>query len=308
MMKNSYFYIDDVIWIFRDLTRERPSSIFENRYMHALKEAHDKYGLKVMLNSFYRTDYFYGDDEFTLADMTDIYKKEWEANSDWIKIAFHAKQEYPDYPHVNISYDDMKNSFLRFKNEIIRFAGEKIMSITFNPHWSPVSKAGCRALVDQGIKVSAATIGERREYNGDPNSLPYGHAGRILQNRQPETMLFARNMGDPDMDNSICGYNHLTVEETEKTRFNMEFVEDKGTGILFKEYCNTFCLNHIELENLENALSEYIGKDYVGVATHEQYAYPEFYAYQPDHLDRILSFAKYMHINGYKFILMDDIL
>ncbi len=112
-----------------------------------LKEAHDKYGIKVVLNAFYRTDYYYGDDEFTLAEMTDAYKSEWEANSDWLKIGLHAKQEFPDYPHVNIDYADMKKMYVRFKNEVIRFAGVKTLSTAFNPHWSPVSKEGLKAMV-----------------------------------------------------------------------------------------------------------------------------------------------------------------
>ena len=94
MSKQTYFYIDDVIWLFRDLTRQAPKSIFDNAFMKMLKNAHDKYGLKVQLNVFYRTDFYYGNDEFTLADMTDAYKAEWDANSDWIRFGFHSKQEF----------------------------------------------------------------------------------------------------------------------------------------------------------------------------------------------------------------------
>ena len=43
-----------------------------------MKEAHDRFGMKVQLNVFYRTDFFYGNDEFTLTEMTDAYKAEWE--------------------------------------------------------------------------------------------------------------------------------------------------------------------------------------------------------------------------------------
>ena len=115
MEKKAYFYIDDVIWPFRDLTRNRPKSIFDQHLLGMLKEAHEKYDLKVTINCFYRTDYSYGDDEFTLAEMTDAYKAEWEANSDWLKIGYHSKQEFPDYPLINVEYDDMKNELL---NEI----------------------------------------------------------------------------------------------------------------------------------------------------------------------------------------------
>lgn len=77
MKKYSTFVIDDVIWLFRDLTRGNYTSIFEHPFIKMLKEAHEKYGLKVQLNIFFRTDNFYGNDEFSLKDMTDRYKEEW---------------------------------------------------------------------------------------------------------------------------------------------------------------------------------------------------------------------------------------
>ena len=81
-MKKVCVNIDDVIWIFRDLTRKRPASMFDHPFLKQFKDAHDAYGAAFQLNVFYRTDFFYGNDEFTLADMTDAYKKEWEESSD----------------------------------------------------------------------------------------------------------------------------------------------------------------------------------------------------------------------------------
>ena len=53
MDKNSTFVIDDVIWVFRDLTRQKPASLFDNPFLNMLREAHDTYGLKVQLNIFF---------------------------------------------------------------------------------------------------------------------------------------------------------------------------------------------------------------------------------------------------------------
>ena len=44
MKKYSTFVIDDVIWLFRDLTRGNYTSIFEHPFIKMLKEAHEKYG------------------------------------------------------------------------------------------------------------------------------------------------------------------------------------------------------------------------------------------------------------------------
>ncbi len=57
MEKKVQFFIDDVLWVFRDLTRKKPSSLFDNPYMAILKRAYDEYGVKVQLNAFYRTSF-----------------------------------------------------------------------------------------------------------------------------------------------------------------------------------------------------------------------------------------------------------
>jgi hypothetical protein len=90
------YYCDDVIWLYRDLARQRPKSLFDNPFLKNLKEAHGRYGLKVQLNSFWRTDFFYGMDEFTLAEMPDTWKKEWRENRDWPGIGLHSPPEVSD--------------------------------------------------------------------------------------------------------------------------------------------------------------------------------------------------------------------
>ena len=62
-------------------------------FLKLMKEAHDRYGMKVQLNCFYRLDFFYGTDEFTLGDVTDAYKAEFEAASDWLKLLLSESSE-----------------------------------------------------------------------------------------------------------------------------------------------------------------------------------------------------------------------
>ena len=115
--KKASFFIDDAIWFLRDLTRQRPKSLFDNPFMAPLKECHDKYGLKLQINLFYRTDFYYGMDEFTLKEVTDAYKSEWQANKDWLRLGFHSLQEFPDYPWLNASYADVKKFFAMTHSE-----------------------------------------------------------------------------------------------------------------------------------------------------------------------------------------------
>ena len=130
MANKACFYIDDVIWTLQDLTRQRPASIFDQHLLKGLKTAHDLYGTKFQMNLFYRTDFYYGNDEFTLADMTDAYKEEFTAASDWLKLGFHAKQEFPDYPYINADYEDVKGCdryFVAVDNEELEYTKDTLV-------------------------------------------------------------------------------------------------------------------------------------------------------------------------------------
>ena len=307
MDKKTFFFIDDVIWVFRDLTRQRPASLFENPFLKVLKTAHDRYGLKVQLNVFYRTDFYYGNDEFTLADMTDAYREEWAAAADWLKLGFHAKQEFPDYPYINASYEDVKSNFDSIQREIFRFAGPESFAYATVTHWLPISREGCQALRDGGIKLMLASAGDRAPYNGDPFSLPYGHAGRLLQNRKPESALYKRISLNVAIEDSLCGYNHLSAEQNDPIQYTQEAYLDRETGMYFKDICNGPILNLSRLDTLAEEMAPILGSAFIGVGLHEQYFYPDYYAYQPDYAEKIYLAADILVKNGYRYFFAEEL-
>ena len=309
MTKKAHFLIDDVIWVLRDITRERPKSLFDNLFLRTLKTAYEKYGVKTQLNVFQRTSAFYGNDDFSLSDVTDCYKTEWEEASSWLKMAFHAKEEFPDYPHVNATYTDMLDVFKAVEKEVFRFAGEKSFSYGFCPHWNSVSKEGVRALYDCGVRIMDVSTGKSSEYNGNPDSLPYGHAMRILYNRQPETRVYSRGGPDAAIATAVCSYNHLEPEDFIATVNNMNCIQDKETGMFFKKFhIPEMTLNLMHLDKIEDIFSKYIEDEYVGICTHEQYFYKDYLAYQPDYDEKIYKMGEIMNKNGYEFIFPDDII
>ena len=307
-MKKAYFFVDDVIWCLRDVARERPESIFDQSYFKVLKKCHDEWGLTVQLNIFYRTDFFYGTDEFTLKEMPDCYKAEFEANSDWLKFGFHAKQEFPDYPYVNATYETVKTDWNLIFDEVKRFAGEKSISKSVLPHWLPISKEGVKALVDCGAKFLSVSVGPVAEFTGDESVLPYGHAARLRHNRQPETKLYTRPTKDLRIKASICGYNHVVDEKDAPRFFENTSILDKETGIRFKHPSGGPCLNLHTVEEIRDRIIEIDsrGGDYFGLGNHEQYFYPEYFAYQPDMSEKFYMMAKTIHDLGYTFITADD--
>ena len=300
-MKKCFMYIDDVVFVFRDIARQKPKSIYDHPFMAMLKKAHDEYGMKIQLNVFLRTDFFYGSDEFTLSDMPDTYKDEWTEASDWLKFGFHAKQEFPDYPYVNARYEDIILDFGYLKKETERFASIKNVALGIVPHWNTMSKDGCRALASMGVKVIHATSGVTHEYGGDPFTLPYGHSFRLIHNRQPETKCYSRGSRNKAIDSSLCGYNHFNVKKENSGSKHTKVTFDKETGIRFKDFGNGPILNLYRLCELEETFGPLMNDEYVSVGNHEQYFYEDYFAYQPEYSEKLLTAARILSQNGYEF-------
>ena len=56
-----------------------------------LRGLHDAYGVRTVINVFFETP----DSDFTLAAMPAWYRGEWADSADWLRLAFHARAEYP---------------------------------------------------------------------------------------------------------------------------------------------------------------------------------------------------------------------
>lgn len=308
MDKKAFFYIDDVIWVLRDITREKTNSVFDNPFLGILKRAHDMYGLKVQLNLFNRTDFFYGSDEFTLSDVTDRYGNEWKENSDWLKFSFHAKQEFPDYPYINADYKDVKSDYDYMAENVKRFASEENLGKTVVPHWTVMSRDGAKALADCGVKILSFTNGsEPAEYSGNPSDLPYGHAARCLQNRKPETKIYVRQTKDTAISRALCGYNNLPSDVASLHIGTLKPYKDEKTGINLFSLCNTPALNLLKVGDIPDAFDKVLGSLYVGTMIHEQYFYKDYYQYQPDYDEKILTAAQILYQNGYTFFFPHEL-
>ena len=307
--RSASFFIDDVIWFLRDLSRERPKSLFDNSFLKPLKEAHDRYGLKLQLNLFYRTDFYYGMDEFTLAEVPDRYREQWQSAKDWLKLGFHSMQEFPDYPWINADYADVKKLYGMIRGEVERFAGPGVFADAVVPHWCSMSKEGCRALADCGVKVMECTVGSRYRYDGRRERLPYGHAMRIENGRKGETAFFWRDSRNAAILSSVCSYNHISEAQHACTARTFNTVRDPATGMAFKNlFGDAPVLNLVDVPTLKSDTAKLVGSDYLVFSDHEQYFFKEYFAYQSDYMEKIMVMSEMMASNGYKFIFIEDIM
>ena len=81
LIKNYCFTVDDNIRFLKEITEVCYRSIFEHPYLSMYRRLHERFGLKVQLNLFYR------EGDFDLSQMTDRYYEEWKENADWIKLS-----------------------------------------------------------------------------------------------------------------------------------------------------------------------------------------------------------------------------
>jgi len=304
--KCAAYFVDDTIWCLRDLARTRPKSVFDQPYLRHLKEAHERWGLKVQLNLFFRTDSFYAGPEFTLADMPDSYRAEFQAAKDWLRFGPHAWQEFPDYPLVNIDYADMKALIERIRREVERFAGPGLFAQAMVAHWNAVSTEGCRAIADSGIRLIAGTRGPRTAYDGNPSGLPYGHSFRLENNRKPSTALHRRGGPNVAIDASVCGRDHLTDEQAKATSGNFRWWFDPETGLGVKSVRNGPMLNLYSVADVAAEMKKVADCPFVCFGMHEQYFYPDYLAYQEDYVAKVFTAVRMAHDAGCRFVFMEE--
>jgi len=307
--KCAAFYIDDVVFVFRDLAARKPKSCWEHPFLAHLKEAWERYGVKTQLNLFYRGDFFYGVKEamFSLKDVPDVWKDEFQSAKEWLKFGFHALNEYPDYPWISASYEDVVLMWNLLKGEVERFAGSGMWAKAVVPHWGSMSREGCIALRDCGAKFVSVSRGSRWEYNGDRTLLPYGHGYRIENQRKPESAIFWRGSGGDDISVSASGYNHLGADIVAKTKGAYNWVRDKATGMNFKPSSSGGpLLNIYNLKDIAPMFDRVGEIEYFCYATHEQYFFKDYFMYQPDYAAKTFAAGEWMQDHGYSFIFMED--
>ena len=150
------FTVDDNIRVFKELTAGNYSSAFDHPYLALYRHLHETYGLCVQLNLFYECD------GFTLSDMTDRYREEFEKNADWLKMSFHSRLENVR-PYEHSGYAEVLSDCAFVEREIIRFAGEKALAKTTTIHFCLLTKDGIHAMKARGTRGLLGLYGTKEK-------------------------------------------------------------------------------------------------------------------------------------------------
>ena len=265
------YSLDDNIWFLQNLTENKDvyKSAFEDPYLAMLKDIHDRYGSKFHINVYWETPRHGG---FNLTQMTDKFRSEFIANSDWMRMSFHANADVPGRPYVHATYDQVKFEAGRINDQIIRFAGEETFSKSVcTVHFGDISYEGAKALRDLGYRalVSTYSYGTLKGYD-------------IRAYCDAETCFLLQKYGfwyDKDLD--ICHF-----------RYN--------GGIQHADPKNFPAI----LEGNEKAAPMYLFKD---ICLHEQYFYPDYARHQPNYPEKLDTTCRWLDEHGYEPILMDEL-
>ncbi len=267
--------IDDNIFCLEEIARTRPRSIFDCFYLRGLRDLHDRYGTKFALNVFFSSP----DGKFTLDQFPDRYRAEFADNGNWLTWAFHAKSEFPDRPYQNCTPVEIGADYDLVASEILRFAGEAAYSPTTVVHWAMVDPGAWKALHDRGTRILSGFFAPAMEgsYTGD-GELPPGPTG---------TSVYDINYC---MDNGRSAILH-----------NRDFLKDFDSGLVFSKF--ELVLNNTPPGMIASILEPLKGDpqtaEVMDLVTHEQYFWPDYKAYRPDHFLRCETAIKWCTGNGY---------
>lgn len=264
------FSSDDNIIFLYDINEHKDvyKSIFENPYLAIYKKAHDLYGAKVHLNLFYefddiaRTKFSSEHPYFNLSMMTDKFKDEFIANSDWLKLAFHANSEYPDSPYDTVDPEKIVEDCTKVHKEIIRFAGKSAISNSTTTHWGSGTRKCVQALRSLG-------------YTSLTGYFTVNNGKGLVSYYVPTT---------------IC--EHLNKRD---------FWHDTDEDIFFGCIDRVANLGSLEsvMSSVKSASEDPHRGGFVSVMIHEQYFYKDYAGYLPDFEERILAPCRYLYEHGY---------
>jgi hypothetical protein len=258
------FSIDDNSFFLRDITRKNYASLFDCFYLKNLRELHTKYGTRFVLNIYYTTE-----DGFELPRFPDRYKGEWQDNSDWLKLAFHAYANKPDRPYQYAPASRLIADLDKVAEQIIRFAGRKTYSPPTVIHWGMVQPTALKPLFERGVRVLS------------------GYFRRL---------------------NGVWDVNYLFDDTISEYLSRHDALMDFDSGIVFSRVdivCNSTPIDRI-VPTLEPLAKDPNQAEIMDLFTHEQYFWPFYSHYLPDHFRRLDVAIRWVTEHGYKPVFFHE--
>ncbi len=213
--------------------------------------------------------YYKTEDGFELPQFPDRYKSEWKDNSNWLRLAFHAYANLPDRPYQYAPAEKLTADLDKVSGEIRRFAGEETYSPPTVIHWGMVQPSARKPLAERGVRVLSG--------------------------------YFRR-------DNGIWDVNYLFDDHRSEYLSRHDALVDFDSGIIFSRVdivCNSTPIDHI-VPTLEPLADDPNTAEIMDLFTHEQYFWPFYSNYIPDHAKRLETAIRWVTEKGYKPVFFHE--
>jgi hypothetical protein len=213
--------------------------------------------------------YYTTGDGFDLAKFPDPYKGEWRDNADWLRLAFHAYANDPDRPYQYAAPEKLIADLDKVAGEIRRFAGEEVYAPPTVIHWGMVQPEALKPLYERGVRVLS------------------GYFERVATGWDVNYLL------DDDRSEYLSRHDALL---------------DFPSGIVFSKIdivVNTVAADQIAA-TLEPIARDPNQAEIMDLFTHEQYFWPFYRNYIPDHPQRMDIALRWVTDHGYEPVFFHE--
>lgn len=201
--------------------------------------------------------------ECNLSMMPTDWKSQFIDNAEWMRLTWHAYNEFPDRPYQYATPEKVAYDYDKIHEEVVRFAGEQSWAPPTIVHWGELLPSALPTLYQRGVRALSGYF-KKNELRYD---VSYG------------------------LDEARCAYLE-----------SHDALMDFGSGITFSRIDIVFNSTKIEdvIPTLEPNIDDEDNGDYLDLLTHEQYFWPFYKNYIPDHAQRIATGLRFLTEHGYK--------
>jgi len=213
--------------------------------------------------------YYTTGDDFSLPQFSDRYRGEWRDNSGWLKLAFHAHADKPDRPYQDAPPEKLLADLDRVAEQIQRFAGPEAYAPPTVIHWGMTRPSALQPLATRGVKVLSG--------------------------------FFRLASGAYDV-------NYRWNDEVSEYLSRHDAWKDFDSGIVFSRI-DIVC-NNVPVDKTVATLAPQIENpntaEILDLFTHEQYFWPFYRNYIPDHPQRLDATLRWVTERGYKPVFFHE--
>jgi hypothetical protein len=213
--------------------------------------------------------YYTTGDDFRLPLFSDRYRNEWRDNADWMRLAFHAYANDPDRPYQDADPEKLIADLDLVAAEIHRFAGPEAYAPPTVIHWGMTRPTAFKPLASRGVRVLSG--------------------------------MFRQLRGKYDVN-----YRWDDVRSEYLSRHDAW--KDFDSGLVFSRIdlvCNSVSIDKI-VGTLEPLAQDPNTAEIMDLFTHEQYFWPFYKRYVPDHPQRLDTAIRWVTEHGYKPVFFHE--